>query len=261
MRRVIVIGAVVGTLLSVAVAHSATAAACEPATWTANCDVSNSGTSIDISGASSNPGSNAPSPPSQDSATPPRQDDTLPSTPSPEDCGPLGCRPNYSVVMVPDVTLEDLASFRPATPSLTGQPAGFAVAGMPANLVAAASVQSIAGTLLDWDVTVRFTPVAFEFDHGDGTSAVHSTGGATWERLGQAQLTPTATSHIYRERGHYAVAVTVRYAAAVDFGTGTWRPVPGTVAATSGGYGVQVLEARTALVDRTCAEDPHGPGC
>jgi hypothetical protein len=131
---------------------------------------------------------------------------------------------------------------------------------MPANLVAAASVQTISGTLLDWDVRVRFTPVAFEFDHGDGTTAVHSTGGATWERLGQAQLTPTATSHVYRDRGTFTVNVTVRYAAAVDFGTG-WRPVPGHVTATSGGYVVRVLEARTALVDRTCAEDPDGPGC
>ncbi|MCW3494592.1 hypothetical protein [Microbacterium sp. SSM24] len=163
--------------------------------------------------------------------------------------------------MIPDVTLADLASFRPATPRLTGQPAGFAIAGMPANLVAAASVQSIPGTVLDWEVTVRFTPVSFEFDHGDGTSAVYTTGGATWEQLGQPQLTPTATSHVFRDRGTYSVAVTVRYAASVNFGTGTWRPVPGYVTATSGGYAVRVLEARTALVDKTCIENPDGPGC
>lgn len=186
----------------------------------------------------------------------------------PEQCGPMGCRPLYSVITVeeaeasiPTVTLADLASFRPATPSLTGQPSGFAIAGMPANLVATSSVQSIPGTVLGWDVTVRFTPVAFEFIHGDGTSAVHETGGATWERLGQAQFTPTATSHVYRERGTYSVAVNVRYAAAVDFGTGSWRTVPGYVTARAGGYSVRVLEARTALVDRTCAEDPNGPGC
>ncbi|KRB37770.1 hypothetical protein [Microbacterium sp. Root180] len=163
--------------------------------------------------------------------------------------------------MIPDVTLADLASFRPAAPRLTGQPTGFGIAGMPANLVAAASVQSIPGTVLDWDVTVRFTPVAFEFTHGDGTTAVHTTGGATWEQLGQPQFSPTTTSHVYRERGTYTVAVAVSYAAAVDFGNGTWRPVPGYVTATSGGYEVQVLEARTALVDKTCIEDPNGPGC
>jgi hypothetical protein len=56
------------------------------------------------------------------------------------------------------------------------------------------------------------------------------------------------------------VSVTVEYAASVDFGTG-WRPVPGVVRAEAGGYGVRVVEVRTALVDRTCAEDPTGPGC
>jgi hypothetical protein len=223
--------------------------------------VSNSGTSVDLSAGGTNPGSSAPSTPSQESPGPPNQQAApTESAAQPEDCGPLGCRGNYDVVLIPDVTVADLASFRPATPALTGEPSGFAVAGMPANVVAAASVQSLSGTLLDWDVTVRFTPVAFEFDYGDGTTAVFASGGATWERLGQAQLTPTPTSHVYRQRGAYSVDVTVRYEASVDFGTG-WRPVPGFVTATGGGYGVQVVEARTALVDQTCAEDPDGPGC
>jgi len=47
----------------------------------------------------------------------------------------------------------------------------------------------------------------------------------------------------------------------VNFGSGTWRPVTGSVTASTGGYDVQVVEARTALVDKTCAENPRGPGC
>ena len=62
-------------------------------------------------------------------------------------------------------------------------------------------------------------------------------------------------------RGTYPVSVTVQYAASVDFGSGTWRPVTGYVTATSGGYDVRVVEARTALVDETCVENPGGPGC
>ena len=53
----------------------------------------------------------------------------------------------------------------------------------------------------------------------------------------------------------------MQYAASVDFGSGLWRPVAGYVTATTGGYGVRVVEVRTALVDRTCAESPRGPGC
>ncbi|MCH6229775.1 hypothetical protein MK786_03385 [Microbacterium sp. CFH 31415] len=162
---------------------------------------------------------------------------------------------------LPEVTLADLASFRPATPQLTGEPAGFGVVGMPTNLVGAASEQRLSGTLLGWDVTVRFVPAEFVFSHGDGTSATTTTGGASWARLAQAQFTPTATSHVYGERGTYPVSVTVRYAASVDFGTGLWLPVDGFVTAASGDYDVRVVEVRTALVDETCRENPSGPGC
>jgi hypothetical protein len=165
------------------------------------------------------------------------------------------------VVGLPDVTLADLASFRPAAPTLGGEPAGFGIVDMPTNLLATASEQRIPGTVLGWEVTVRFAPVAFVFDNGDGSTTRSATGGESWESLGQGQFTPTSTSHVYRERGTYPVSVTVEYAASVDFGNGSWRPVPGVVRAQAGGYDVRVVEARTALVDRTCAEDPRGPGC
>jgi hypothetical protein len=53
----------------------------------------------------------------------------------------------------------------------------------------------------------------------------------------------------------------VLYSASVDFGSGLWRPVPGFVEATTGGYDVRVVEVHTGLVDKTCVENPHGPGC
>ncbi|WP_163619392.1 hypothetical protein [Microbacterium sp. B35-30] len=162
---------------------------------------------------------------------------------------------------VPDVTLADLASFRPAPPTLAGEPAGFGVMGMPTNLLASASEERIPGTVLGWDVTVRFVPVAYVFDNGDGTTTRTATGGSPWTSLGQGQFTPTATSHVYGARGTYGVSVTVEYAASVDFGSGLWRPVPGVVRAEAAGYDVRVVEVRTALVDRTCDEDPTGPGC
>ncbi|QKJ19629.1 PKD domain-containing protein [Microbacterium hominis] len=161
---------------------------------------------------------------------------------------------------IPDVTIEDLVSFRPAAPTLTGEPGGFGVVGMPTNLVASAQTQFLSGTLLGRDVTVRFTPAGYVFDHGDGTSSRTTTGGASWESLGQAQFTPTATAHTYRARGTYPVTVAVQYAAAVDFGTG-WRPVDGFVTTPGAAYGVRVVEVRTALVDRTCGESPSAPGC
>nr|WP_169582850.1 hypothetical protein [Microbacterium sp. MF43] len=255
MNLSILLGVALG-VGSLSLAAPAMADDCDFSGWQSECDVSNSGSHVDISAGLNRPGS----PPPRNDAAPPRSNAPAPGPVEPEECTGL-CRDSYSVATVPDLTLADLASFRPARPSLSGEPAGFGVVGMPANLVATASEQTIPGTVLGWDVTVRFTPVAFAFDHGDGTSAVASTGGATWEDLGQAQFTPTATSHAYGRRGTYDVSVTVRYEASVDFGSGTWRPVPGYVTASAGGYAVEVVEVRTALVERTCRENPRGPGC
>lgn len=225
------------------------------------CSVSNSGSQVDITAGLTQPGAQGTGGGQNNDS-----DSHNPGTPEqppaePEECGPLGCRGNYDVISIPDVTLADIASFRPAQPTLTGEPAGFGVVGMPANLVAAASEQRIPGTVLGWDVTVRFVPAAFVFSHGDGTTSTTATGGASWSALGQPQFSPTATSHVYRARGTFPVSVTVRYAASVDFGNGVWRTVPGFVEATTGGYDVRVVEVRTALVDETCVENPAGPGC
>ena len=227
--------------------------------WT-YCDVDNSGSSIDVTAGADRGGATQ----QPESRGPKADDPREPApTPPPWDCGPMNRCTGVTVVTdaVPDVTLADLASFRPAPPSLAGEPAGFGVVGMPTNLLASASEERIPGTVLGWDVTVRFVPVAYVFDNGDGTTTRAATGGSSWTSLGQGQFTPTATSHVYGERGTYGVSVTVEYAASVDFGSGSWRPVPGVVRAEGAGYGVRVVEVRTALVDRTCDEDPTGPGC
>ena len=224
-------------------------------TWT-HCDVSNSGEQVDIGASITDP----PPPSGGGQSGPDEFTPTVP-VPEPNPCDSVGTCGGYIVVMPPDVTAADLASFRPARPSLTGEPAGFGIVGAPTNVVAAASEQYMTGTLLGWDVTVRFVPVGYVFDYGDGSTERSATGGTSWASLGQAQFTPTATSHAYRERGTYPVSVTVEYAASVNFGSGTWRPVTGSVTASTGGYDVQVVEARTALVDKTCAENPRGPGC
>ncbi|MFC8682772.1 hypothetical protein ACFT30_14740 [Microbacterium ureisolvens] len=216
--------------------------------------VTDDGSQVDVSAGDSTQGTPSQRPPSTSPGA------SAPAPP-PRDCGILNRCNDYAVALPPDLTLEDLASFRPAPPTLGGEPAGFGVVGMPTNLLATASEQRMPGTVLGWDLTVRFVPTAFVFDNGDGTTTRAASGGASWASLGQGQFTPTATSHVYQARGTYAVGVTVEYAASVDFGSGTWRTVPGVVRAQGGGYDVRVVEVRTALVDRTCVEDPAGPGC
>lgn len=262
MQRLIPIGIALGLALAVGTPIAALADKCDSAGWSGNCNVSNNGSQVDVGASMTIPGTHDHA---QDTGTAPRADrprtDAIPApVPTAECDAPPFCRGNYEVAMPPEVTLADLASFRPAAPTLSGQPQGFGVVGMPANVVAAASEQQIAGTILGWAVTVRFVPAAYVFDYGDGTTSRTRTGGSSWEQLGQAQFTPTSTSHTYRARGAYPVSVTVQYIPSVDFGGG-WRTVPGVVSASATGYEVRVVEVRTALVDRTCTEDLSGPGC
>ena len=96
--------------------------------------------------------------------------------------------PRHPLAGRPFVTAADLASFRPARPSLTGEPAGFGIVGAPTNVVAAASEQYMTGTLLGWNVTVRFVPDGYVFDYGDGSTERSATGGPP------PQVTPTASA-------------------------------------------------------------------
>lgn len=161
---------------------------------------------------------------------------------------------------IPAITLTDLAQFSPDPVAATGEPDNLGVAGMPTNFVAAASAHTRSGALFGIPVTVRFTPAGYDFRFGDGQSVSTTTGGQTWATLGQASFTPTATSHVYRERGTYDASVTVRYAAEVDLGAG-WFPVDGQLSIDGPVQQIRIFEAHTALVARTCTEQPTAPGC
>ncbi|MGD2203278.1 hypothetical protein [Microbacterium maritypicum] len=160
----------------------------------------------------------------------------------------------------PAITIDDLAQFAPDPVANEGEPDNVGVAGMPTNFIAAASVHTRSGTLFGAPLSVRFTPVGYEFVHGDGTSATSSTGGQTWSALGQSPFTPTSTSHVYSERGTYQAHVTVRYAAEVDLGGG-WFPVAGDLTIPGPAREIRIFEAHTALVAFTCAQRPSAPGC
>lgn len=179
-----------------------------------------------------------------DSGSAPRTDQPAP----PRDCGALNRCDDFTVSLLPQATLADVASFAPQPAALSSQPAGFAVAGLPVDFVIAAPQHSATGTLFDLPVTVRFTPDDIVIAPGDGST------------LSVGSTARTSASHVYRSRGSYVATATVRYRAEVDFGRG-WRPVPGLLDIPTAGYPIEVLEARGTLVDRTCTEPPSGPGC
>lgn len=165
-----------------------------------------------------------------------------------------------TVGTAPAVTITDLAEFTPGPTIAAAEPENVGIAGMPTNFIAAASAQTQNGELFGIPLLVRFTPVGYDYDYGDGTVATISTAGRSWAALDQAQFTPTPTTHIYEQRGIYVAQVDVRYTAEVDFGTG-WRAVPGEIRSEGTPQEIRIFEARTALVAHTCVENPGAPGC
>lgn len=161
---------------------------------------------------------------------------------------------------IPDITITDVARFTPVGSAVAGEPDNVGVVGLPTNFVSTASVQTVNGSLFGFPVAVRFTPAGYDFTFGDGSAATTASGGQSWAALGQAQFTPTNTSHTYAERGTYSAQVDVRYTAEVDFGIG-WFPISGEVTSAGAPQEIRIFEAHTALVAHTCEQAPNSPGC
>jgi hypothetical protein len=145
------------------------------------------------------------------------------------------------------VTITDLARFLPATAALHSEPDGWAVVGVPANFWADSSAVTVSGELLGETAQVRFTPRAYRFEYGDGTSRATTSAGSSWAALGQEELTETPTGHVYTSRGDRSAAVTVVYSARYRFAAGPWIGVAGAVSGTAPPQRVLVVVERTAL--------------
>lgn len=169
--------------------------------------------------------------------------------------------PRSETANTPTVTLDDLVSFSPRADRLSAEPGDWAIAGLAVNPVADDAPAAASGELLGLPAEVRFTPVEFLWDHGDGSTLSTPDGGATWAELGQAEFSETATSHVYEQPGTYTLSLAVRFAAEYSVGGGPWTPVAGTLLADSGAFDITVGSAGTVLVDRDCRTGARGPGC
>ena len=186
----------------------------------------------------------------------------------PDDCRPEDPRmcagdpsaPPEEPVAPVVVTLRDIASFRPAAPGNGMEPGGWAIEGLPANFVAAASVQVVSGTLLGQPAAVR-PAVADRREPHDGGMLEHGGPGSTWEVLGQREFTGTPTSHVYAVAGEYTVDLSVVLRAEYRFAGSPWRPIAGTLTLAGPPQRVLVGEFDTVLTQGDCNANPSGPGC
>lgn len=168
-------------------------------------------------------------------------------------------RPFIAIVTSP-VSLSDIATFLPTPPADHSEPNGWTIAGLDTNFYATGSQHVVDGVLLGQPASVRFTPVAWNWTYGDGTTATRAVPGAPWSTRA-AEFNPTPTSHVYRERATFTIALTVNYAAEYRYAGGPWVPISGTLRVPANELTLAVGSAKTVLVNENCNQNPRGPGC
>ena len=84
------------------------------------------------------------------------------------------------------------------------EPNGWAVTGLPINFYAVASVNVKSGMLLGYPADVRFTPIGYRWDYGDGTATTLRSGGASWAALGQVEFNELFVGFFETGRGFNA---------------------------------------------------------
>jgi hypothetical protein len=196
----------------------------------------------------------------------PNGERTVCSLMRPDECytftpGDLGTDLGAAPVAQP-VTIRDVASFAPAAPTVTTEPAAWGVRGLHTNVIAGASGHTRTGTLLGQVAEVNFIPVGFTFDYGDGNTTTTPTGGSSWASLGLAEFSKTPTSHRYTTVGTKTITAEVEYAAEYRIGDSGWLPVVGTLSIpTEEPHTVQIVRNSTVGVDKPCRPGKPAIGC
>lgn len=226
-----------------------------------NVDAENDGTGVDLTGEVTGQGGPGIGGNSTGGAPPPNVQDPDCVLPQPN-------RPAYCYEAdepgepgIPTITIRDIETFVPTPGRQEMEPDGWAVAGLHTNFYAITGSHVVSGTLLGRPADVRFTPVAYRWNYGDGSSAVKSTKGATWAALRIPEFEPTPTSHVYDEIGDYTITLSIVYAAEYRFDGSPWRPVIGTLTLPTNDLHIRVGTAKTVLVEHDCLANPSGPGC
>lgn len=162
---------------------------------------------------------------------------------------------------IPPVTIRDIATFIPTPGRQQMEPDGWAVAGLDTNFYAITSAHVVSGTLLGRPAEVRFTPMSYRWNYGDGTTATTSSKGDTWAALGIAEFEPTSTSHVYEQVGDYRITLSIVFVAEYRFDGSAWRPVIGSLTLPANDLYIRAGTAKTVLVEQDCLANPGGPGC
>ncbi len=157
---------------------------------------------------------------------------------------------------VPTVTEHDFQNFTipPSVPH--SWPADWGVAHRRTAFWADSATRYIDLTLLGQAVTVRATPVSYQWDFGDGARKNMKTPGSKPRTLDRASL-----FHVYQRPAKVSVRVITTYTGEYRVGNGGWQDIPGTAAVASPGLPLTIYRYHKYLVSDDCKRNPAGPDC
>ena len=175
------------------------------------------------------------------------------------------CLGDSFVITDPDehgpITLNDVKAFTPVVGVNHMQPKGWMVVGLDANFYATGGASVKTGELLGFDAAVRFTPVRWRWNFGDGDGVTRASPGASWAAQDVEEFDRTPTSHVFDRAGTFTITLEIDYSVDYQFNGSGWVPIAGILTVDSNQLVATAGSAKTVLVDRDCGQNPHGPGC
>jgi len=159
------------------------------------------------------------------------------------------------------ITLNDVKAFTPVVGVNHMQPRGWMVVGLDANFYATGGASVKTGELLGFDAAVRFTPVRWRWNFGDGDGVTRASPGASWAAQDVEEFDRTPTSHVFERAGTFTITLEIDYSVDYQFNGSGWVPIAGILTVDSNQLVATAGSAKTVLVDRDCGQNPHGPGC
>lgn len=159
------------------------------------------------------------------------------------------------------ITLRDIQHFLTDPGLARMEPGEWTIVGLPTNFYAIAPVQNQRRDLLGRPADVRFIPVRYHWEYGDGRTGTHRVAGATWKALGKPEFSSTPTSHVYQRSGSYTIRLWIDYAATYRWNGSDWTVLDGFIRKRANDLHTVATGADTVLVDQHCGMNPAGPGC
>ena len=157
------------------------------------------------------------------------------------------------------ITLEEFEKQPVLAAVIVSQPANFGLRNAHSNLYADAQEQEFTFDFQDAAIVLKARPVSYQWNYGDGTSAVTTIPGGPV--AGNAFDTQTPTSHQYTETGDFDLTLTTYFAGDYSVDGGPFQPVAGEAAVVSVPHLMSIWRTQGHNVSENCIENPAGIGC